>query len=484
MDGQRTSARVKGMTCPACVGRVEKALRALPGVAEASADLRRGAADIGWKPGAEPDEAAVSAALAAAGYSYGGPAGARKAGGPGGAAAIALGVLLAAGYFALSARGSFNAIPEIGSGIGLGALFIVGLLTSVHCVSMCGGIALSQGLRVPGGKDGGEARVSWRARARSAAPTMLYNAGRVIGYSAVGAAVGGLGSALSFSDSAKAVITLAAAVFMVLVGLRNLGLVKLPSIASRLPARARAALEAARGFVAKGGPFAVGVLNAFIPCGPLQAMQLYALGTGSALMGALSMAAFALGTVPLMAGFALTAVLLPRRIAPILVKAGAVLTLALGFATFGRAAALAGIPLPGSGGGAALAAEPKPAASSASGGRSGPKAASERVTRDRLPPGVPVAEAAGGYQAIETVFTAGSYAPFAVVAGVPVKWTIRISAADLNGCNRTVIVPAYRIKRDLRPGINVIEFTPKESGVVSYSCWMGMIRSAFAVLDE
>ena len=37
------------------------------------------------------------------------------------------------------------------------------------------------------------------------------------------------------------------------------------------------------------GPLMVGLLNGLMPCGPLQAVQFYALGTGSATKGALSM---------------------------------------------------------------------------------------------------------------------------------------------------------------------------------------------------
>ena len=44
----------------------------------------------------------------------------------------------------------------------------------------------------------------------------------------------------------------------------------------------------------------VGLLNGFMPCGPLQAMQLYALSSGSAAEGALSMFLFSSGTVPVM----------------------------------------------------------------------------------------------------------------------------------------------------------------------------------------
>mgnify|MGYP001172910998 CR=1 FL=1 len=42
----------------------------------------------------------------------------------------------------------------------------------------------------------------------------------------------------------------------------------------------------------------VGMLNGLMPCGPLQAMQLYALSTGNALKGAFSVMLFTLGTVP------------------------------------------------------------------------------------------------------------------------------------------------------------------------------------------
>lgn len=49
-------------------------------------------------------------------------------------------------------------------------------------------------------------------------------------------------------------------------------------------------------------PFVVGLLNGFMPCGPLQSIQLVALATGNPFTGGLSMFAFSLGTVPLMLG--------------------------------------------------------------------------------------------------------------------------------------------------------------------------------------
>jgi uncharacterized protein len=480
MENAKIEIIVKGMTCPACMARVEKALLSVPGIAAAKARLSGGRAELELTGGSPFDPFPVGSALSAAGYGYGGIAGAKRPLSRTTLAALGAGAALSALYLFLNAKGVFNAIPEIGAGLSLGMLFGAGLLTSVHCISMCGGIALSQSLSGNAVMGGDGAR--GRRRAARFLPGLLYNAGRVLGYSAIGAIAGGIGKAFSFSSAAKAGISLAAGIFMVLFGLRNLGIIALPASGKRLlPEGARRFLGRTRDAFAKRGPLAVGLLNALIPCGPLQAMQLYALGTGSAFLGALSMAVFALGTLPLMMGFSAVAGILPRRALPVLVKAGAVMTLALGVVTFGRSAAFAGLGIPGGGlGGSALAAEPAP-------GR-GAKAVAvekkERIARDRLPEGVPVATLKNGVQYIETRFSANEYAPFAVVADVPVRWTIKIAAADLNGCNRSIIVPAYKIKKDLKPGDNIVEFTPKSSGVVAYSCWMGMIRSAFAVLDE
>ena len=46
-------------------------------------------------------------------------------------------------------------------------------------------------------------------------------------------------------------------------------------------------------------PFLIGLLNGLMPCGPLQAMQIYALSTGNLVSGSISMLIFGLGTLHL-----------------------------------------------------------------------------------------------------------------------------------------------------------------------------------------
>jgi Cu+-exporting ATPase len=63
---ERTFA-VRGMHCAACVGNVERALRAVPGVGAASVNLATERARVEWDP-ARADARALAAAVAAAGY--------------------------------------------------------------------------------------------------------------------------------------------------------------------------------------------------------------------------------------------------------------------------------------------------------------------------------------------------------------------------------------------------------------------------------
>jgi len=326
----------------------------------------------------------------------------------------------------------------------------------VHCVAMCGGIALSQSALFQG---------VGQAEKKKLLPGLLYNGGRVISYTLIGGAVGALGSAFDFSPLIKGIIAAVAGVFMIIMGLKIMGLLsRLPSIRALLPGLRQKKSGPFKALAGRGGPLVVGLLNGLMPCGPLQMMQLYALGSGSALAGAFSMFLFSLGTVPLLLGFSVAAAVLPRKVVPIMLKASAVLVMFLGILTLGRSAALAGVSLPfGRNSGPV---EPTAVLASAAASAE-PKAVLEK-----------------GVQTARTVFGPNNYVSFTVQAEVPLRWIITIAAKDLNGCNNAIIVPSYGIKKSLVPGENIVEFTPKKDGVIPYSCWMGMIRSRITVVSN
>ncbi|MBQ8954987.1 MAG: cation transporter, partial [Clostridia bacterium] len=133
----RKTWRVEGMICPNCERVIERALQNAPGVYEPSADHKKGTLTAGWDA-ARISEREIGERLAAKGY--------RLKAGRGRETALQLALFFAAAvlvYFVLTATPAadwLKAFPTARTGMGLGALFALGLTTSLHCVAMCGGI--------------------------------------------------------------------------------------------------------------------------------------------------------------------------------------------------------------------------------------------------------------------------------------------------------------------------------------------------------
>ena len=452
----RVTLQVKGMSCSGCEAKIERILIKLNGVHEAKASFSSNSVDTTYDSDVVTVEA-MGVALAKAGYTLGqaeGGAPKKALTDPQGKKRlrvdqmIGLVILLVAVYFLVDKTIGFNFIPEVSASTGYGMLFVVGLLTSIHCVAMCGGINMSQCVN-PAAQSGDKPSAK-------VMPSLLYNAGRVISYTIVGGIVGAIGSVISFSGWARGVVAVLSGIFMVVMGVSMLGI--FPWINKIIPRMPRF-LQAKAGNARKGrGPFIVGLLNGLMPCGPLQAMQIYALGTGSFLTGALSMFLFSLGTVPLMFGLGALSSLLSSKFTSRMMKVSAALVLLLGLVMVNRGLALSGVNFIPS-------FEAKPQAAVGSG--------------NSTANGVTIKD---GVQYITSKVTSGRYPQITVQAGMPVKWNLQAGPKDLNGCNRSIIIPAYNLNIDLKAGDNIIEFTPDKEGTIPYSCWMGMITSRINVV--
>lgn len=90
----------------------------------------------------------------------------------------------------------------------------------------------------------------------------------------------------------------------------------------------------------------------------------------------------------------------------------------------------------------------------------------------------------GDVQEIRTDLAYYGYPAITVQKGIPVRFIINVDQKNLNACNNEIIIPDLNISKKLKPGENVIEFTPEEAAVIPYSCWMGMINSTIAVVDD
>ena len=113
----------------------------------------------------------------------------------------------------------------------------------------------------------------------------------------------------------------------------------------------------------------------------------------------------------------------------------------------------------------------------------------KRYVRPTSPPSTATAAAKAGAQSgvqeISSDLTpGGGYPNITVKKGIPVRWTLKAKAGEISGCNRTLIIPKYNIERKLQVGDNLIEFTPADSGNITYSCWMGMITATITVEDS
>ncbi len=451
-----TTLHIEGMTCTHCQNKIERKLRGLDGVESVRVSYTKGTADITYR--AEIVSLAnLKEAVRSAGYRVSpakpAPSQAQTALRLAGVAIILVALFMLLRQ--LGALGFLDVFPRAQSGMGYGLLFVIGLLTSLHCVVMCGGINLSQ-CAAPTVPKAPRSNASAALR-----PGFLYNLGRVISYTAIGALAGGLGSVVGFSGTAKGIVQLVAGVFMVIMGLNMLDLFPwLKGLTPRLP---RFLTRLADNGQQHNSPFYVGLLNGLMPCGPLQTMQILALSTGSPLKGALSMLCFSLGTVPLMFGFGALSTLLNQKFSRKMMTVSAALVVVLGVFMFQNGLSLSGFQTP--------------PMSVPFQGQAAMRTPSSVQSVSAAP--TPAAD----MQVITTQLSPRGYTPISVKAGVPVKWVIQAAAEDLTGCNNELVIPAFQIDKQLQPGDNVIEFTPDQSGTIPYSCWMGMIRSTITVTE-
>jgi uncharacterized protein len=168
---------------------------------------------------------------------------------------------------------------------------LMGLAGGPHCVAMCGAACAGIG------------RASGRDKTRS---MWIFQAGRLIGYSALGglAAVSMQGVGwLSIQSAALRPVWTMLHVAAALLGLMLLWQARQPvwleNAARSIWGKVRYITGAVRG----GAPLLMGVLWALLPCGLLYSALLVAALTSNAAEGAAVMALFALGSsVSLMAG--------------------------------------------------------------------------------------------------------------------------------------------------------------------------------------
>ncbi len=177
---------------------------------------------------------------------------------------------------------------ELPSEITVFSGLVLGLLTSFHCVGMCGPIALSLPLH-------GDTK--WKKLLGG----ILYNLGRTFTYALMGLTFGLLGHGLSTLGFQKIVSILAGTLMIATVFFP--AIFKSANLDSGLFSFVNSVKKGLQGLFSTKtfwGLFLIGLLNGLLPCGPLYFAVIVSAGTGNVIESVLFMILFGLGTIPLL----------------------------------------------------------------------------------------------------------------------------------------------------------------------------------------
>ncbi|MBU1164210.1 sulfite exporter TauE/SafE family protein [Patescibacteria group bacterium] len=365
--------------------------------------------------------------------------------------------VLVIGYLILKRYSGFEILAQLNTtSISYWLILIIGLLVSFHCVGMCGGLVVTFSAGHAAKQDKEPSANSGREKVGFSKLHFQYNFGRLISYTIIGGILGGIGSFFAINPNFSGAVMLMAGIFMILMAVSLYTHFKwLEKLQPKMPQFIARFLYSQKHTKKPKGPFIIGLLNGFMPCGPLQAMQLYALGTGSLTRGALSMAVYGLGTIPLMFGFGAFISTLSSQYIKKVMKFSAVVVAILGLVMINRGLINFGWGL--------RSLIPSTATSQ-----------TEFVVNGNV----------SEYQIVNMDLSYRGYEPnvLYVKQGIPVRWIINVK--QMSGCTDEIHLDAFNIKKPLEYGENIIEFLPTQVGEIKFSCWMKMVWGKFIVTED
>lgn len=447
---------VRGMHCASCERTIEQVLKTIPNVEETEVSLKKHQAGVRVSDTAEtPNMHELNQLLQEHGYqlmnqiervqgevdasstcdlpSTGESLGYRLVRG--------MAIMFAVSLFGwLILRPLRHLVPAVSVQGSFVALFGFGAVASVStCLASTGAFLLA-----------------YTAQQTSKKKILWMHLGRLIAFFVGGVALGGLGSLLPSLHASSGILTLILGIGFLWVGLHFLDLA--PSLASmglRLPKKLNLIADRVSRSSSPIASFLVGAVTFLLPCGFTQTAQALALASGSPWKGGILLSVFALGTLPVLAGISTFGSLAALRQRSLRLVTGAFLIL---FA-FGQVDG--GLTVLGS-----------------SFTFHGSFAQAQTALVDAIRP-LPVQ---AQEQIVNMTVGYGAFTPnhFTIKAGIPVRW--RVNGVDISGCASTIVSPKIGLTRDLHLGLNEIQFTPREAGVIPFSCSMGMIRGSFVVV--
>ena len=347
-------------------------------------------------------------------------------------------------YRFFQSAGFLGGINVGSASISYSVAFLVGLVASVSsCLAVVGAVVVAFSEKYRSDK-----KSFYEGAVR---PNLFFHIGRLGTFFVLGGLLGAVGGELNITGNFVSIYTIIIAVVMGWLGLNILGF--LPSISSfgfRPPKFFTKFWARVEDSEHKAAPFVLGGITFFLPCGFTQSMQLFALASGSFLVGGLSLFLFALGTVPILLAIGITASWTKNRGFAVFQKVAGASIIFFAVYTFNSGLALKGVKT---------------------------NVVSSKNNQETTAQNQPVPQLSE--QIVMMNVTSSGFEPsiFNIKRDIPVKWMI--NGVNITGCTSTIIVPSYDISKSLRTGENIVQFTPRGKGVINFSCGMGMVRGKF-----
>lgn len=468
--------RIAGMHCASCEILLERKIKAIPGILEVDVDHRTGRARIVADASKLPSQKQIEKVIRGAGYAIAGDSATETSACPvdaaptldgacpvdaaptlddvepshrkwmeiGGALLIifALYKLLKAFDIALVASTASTAAT-------LGGTFVIGLVAGTSsCLAVTGGLLLSTAAKY---NEVHRAQNAWE----KFRPLLHFNIGRLASYFVLGGLVGLIGRSITLTPRMTGYMNIIVAFIMIYLALSILKIVPKGSFPIRPPKRLSHWIANLSENPHPAAPFTLGALTFFLPCGFTQSLQLAALASGSFTDGALTMFAFALGTLPALLGISAISSTAKGTFSHLFLRFSGTLVFVLALWNMNSGLLLTGIDAKG------FLTNLAPGSSTAYAGND------PYVTEDP-----------NGTQVINMRVTAYGYEPnsFTVKAGKPT--IVRASAgSNIGGCTSVLTSPSLGLTKFLQPNqVNELgPFTP--TGDFFLTCSMGMVRA-------
>lgn len=202
--------------------------------------------------------------------------------------AFPLAFAFVAAFVFLQKAGIVNLVDT--SNVGYGTAFMVGIIASLStCMALVGGLVLSMSATYA--KEGDKVK-----------PQLLFHVSRLVSFFVLGGVIAVLGQTFKLGIMGNLILGLLVGLVMLILGLNLLDTFEFTKkLQPSMPRFLSHKIVGMSGSSNRLAPALIGFLTFFLPCGFTQSMQIYTLSTGSFLTGSLTMGAFALGTLPVLA---------------------------------------------------------------------------------------------------------------------------------------------------------------------------------------